>query len=421
MGRGRELVQLAGWLDDRPSPVLVISGLGGLGKSALAKMTALRYGWRFRAVVELSAKDDPAGRHPDALVAALDAVLEMGGALNAAPTSAARQQQALDVLNRDAILLLLDNFESLDEAQTRPWHDFLARLDPRHGSSALLTLRPATKHPLTDLAGVAHLRLERLAPGDALRLLTDGLEARRLWDKVEPVAALSQAQRLRLETLAGQAYLDWAPLSQLAALDAWAERAGRHPYQLRLALAALAYNHNTWAGVGERLNDLRGRDWERQAESLVGASLDDLAAHAAGAVELLQAMLVFRGGASYEALRAVAAGRLVKPPLKQLFRRIVRTRNLRRAVLEHRSLASMTLHVDASDEAFHEPPGRGRGQQPAGGGHAAGPLRPAPPYPRLPGTRRPPDPAHLLAYRRRHAAHFLNMRRSTSGFRCPGS
>ena len=103
VGRGRELVQLAGWLDDRPSPVLVISGLGGLGKSALAKMTTLRYGWRFRAVVELSAKDDPASRTPDALVAALDAVLGMGGALNAAPTSAARQQQALDVLNRDAI------------------------------------------------------------------------------------------------------------------------------------------------------------------------------------------------------------------------------------------------------------------------------------------------------------------------------
>ena len=173
------------------------------------------------------------------------------------------------------------------------WHDFLARLDPRHGSSALLTLRPAAKHPLTDLAGVTHLRLERLAPGDALRLLADGLDPRSLLHKVETVAALSRGNDCAWKPWPG------SPTSVGCRSRSWprwmvGRAAGPHPYQLRLALAALAYNHNTWAGVGERLKRLaRGREG-KTAESLVGASRDDLAARPApGAVELLQAMLVF--------------------------------------------------------------------------------------------------------------------------------
>jgi hypothetical protein len=67
-------------------------------------------------------------------------------------------------------------------------------------------------------------------------------------------------------------------------------------WKQRLALAALAYNHNTWAGIGERLNDLRGRDWEQQAESLVGASIDDLAANAPAAVALPQSPRASRHG-----------------------------------------------------------------------------------------------------------------------------
>jgi len=299
-------VELAEWLRNRPSPVVVISGLGGLGKSALALMAALRQSWRFRAVVTLSAKDDPVACSPSTLVSALDAVLDLGGTLSSGPTSFLRQQWALTLLNETPVLLVLDNLESLDEIQTRAWTDFLAGLDPRQGSMTLLTLRPAAKHPLTDLAGPAHLRLERLAEPDALRLLTDGLDARALWGKVEPITKLAYSEQQRLTALARQAHLEWVPLSHLAALDDWGERAGCHPYQLRLAVGALAYAHNTWVKVRERLHDLRGRDWEQQAEALVGAMLKDLASSAPGAVKLLQAMLVFRGAASYEALRAVA-------------------------------------------------------------------------------------------------------------------
>ncbi len=306
VGRGPELVRIARWLRERPSPVIALSGLGGIGKSALATVAVLRGAWRFRAVVALSARDQPHLK-PDALVPLLDGVLGLGGHLSAAPTEAERLDRAVEALNRMPTLLLLDNLEDLSQAATRAWADFLRRLDPRRGSVALLTLRPAVKHPLTDLAGPAHLPLERLGEPDALRLLADGLTARGLWDKVPVVEKLPLARRERLEHLARRAHLTWLPLGRLAALDDLAERAGRHPYALRLALGDLRYPHVDWAGVLRNVADLRGRDWEAQAEDMVGRMVADLARAKPGALTVLQALLVFQGGATYDALRAVAA------------------------------------------------------------------------------------------------------------------
>ncbi|RME80927.1 MAG: CHAT domain-containing protein [Caldilineae bacterium] len=306
VGRGPELVQIARWLRDRPSPVIALSGLGGIGKSALATMALLRGAHRFRAVVALSARGQPHLK-PDALVPPLDGVLGQEGRLGAAPTEAERLERAIRALNETPTLLLLDNLEDLSGATTRAWADFLKRLDPRRGSTALLTLRPAVKHPLTDLAGPAHLPLERLGEPDALRLLADGLSERDLWVKVPVVEKLTLAQRTRLEDLARRAHLTWLSLGRLAALDDLAARAGRHPYTLRLALGDLRYPHVDWTKALGSVRDLRGRDWEAQAEAMVGRMVADLATAEPEAVSLLQALLVFEGGATYESLRAVAA------------------------------------------------------------------------------------------------------------------
>jgi hypothetical protein len=227
VGRGPELVQIARWLRQRPAAVIAISGLGGIGKSALAAMAALRNAWRFKASVVLSARNTPT-LGPEALVPLLDGVLELGGALTNAPTDAERIHLALQALNASSVLLVLDNLEDLSEASTRAWADFLRRLDPRRGSTALLTLRPAVKHPLTDLAATAHLPLERLGEPDALRLLANGLEARRLWGKVQSTQKLNTAQSQRLQALARRAWLQHIPLGTLAALNELADKAGRH-------------------------------------------------------------------------------------------------------------------------------------------------------------------------------------------------
>jgi len=306
VGRGAELVQIARWLRERPSPVIALSGLGGIGKSALAAMATLRGSWRFRAVVSLSARNNP-HVSPDDLVPPLDGALGRDGALASAPTGEERLAWAIEALNQVPTLLVLDNLEDLAAPATRAWAEFLGRLDPRQGSVAVLTLRPVVKHPLTDLAGPAHLSPERLGEPDALRLLADGLEARRRWDKVPYVRKLTLAQQQRLQDLARRAYLTWLPMGRLAALDELAERAGRHPLALRLALGNLEYRHVTWAKALANVSDLRGRDWEAQAEAMVGRMVADLAQADPEAVALLQALLAFQSGATYEALRAVAA------------------------------------------------------------------------------------------------------------------
>ena len=306
VGRGAELVQVARWLRERPSPVIVLSGLGGIGKSALAAMATLRGSYRFRAVVSLSARNDP-HVSPDDLVPPLDGALGKDGALASAPTREERLARAIEALNQTPTLLVLENLEDLAAPAARAWAEFLGRLDPRQGSVAILTLRPAVKHPLTDLAGPAHRSLERLGEPDALRLLADGLLARHRWDKVPYVRELTLAQQQRLQDLARRAYLTRLSVGQLAALDELAERTGRHPLALKLALGDLEHPHVTWAKALANVSDLRGRDWEAQAEAMIGRMVADLAQADPEAVALLQALLAFQGGATYEALRAVAA------------------------------------------------------------------------------------------------------------------
>ena len=370
VGRGAELVQVARWLRERPSPVIALSGLGGIGKSALAAMATLRGSYRFRAVVSLSARNNP-HVSPDDLVLPLDGALGKGGALASATTREEQLARAIEALNQTPTLLVLDNLEDLTEPATRAWAEFLNRLDPRQGSVAILTLRPAAKHPLTDLAGPAHRSLDRLGEPDALRVLADGLLARGRWDKVPYVGELTLAQRQRLQDLARRAYLAWLPVGRLAALDELAERAGRHPLALKLALGDLEYRHVTWAKALANVSDLRGRDWEAQAEAMVGRMVADLAQADPEAVALLQALLAFQGGATYETLRAVAA-----PGTDE----VVFDDRLRAA------LDSSLLEARGSGEASR---------------YDLHPLTHA-----YLNRQRPPAPATLAELRRRHAGYF---------------
>jgi len=371
VGRGAELVQVARWLRERPSPVIALSGLGGIGKSALAAMATLRGSWRFRAVVSLSARNDP-HVSPHDLVPPLDGALGKDGALASAPTRDERLARAIEALNQTPTLLVLENLEDLAAPATRAWAEFLSRLDPRQGSVAILTLRPAVKHPLTDLAGRAHLSLERLGEPDALRLLADGLKARRRWDKVPYVRKLTLAQQQRLQDMARRAYLAWLPVGRLAALDELAERAGRHPLALKLALGDLEYDHVDWAKALANASDLRGRDWEAQAEAMVGRMVADLAQADAEAVALLQALLAFQGEATYQALRAVAA-----PGTDEV-------------AFDNRLRAAL-------DSSLLEARGSGEGAR-----YDLHPLTHA--YMK---RQRPPAPATLAELRRRHAGYFV--------------
>ncbi len=169
VGRGPELVQIGQLLSAHAEPVILLHGIGGIGKSSLATMAALRHSFRFDAVVFVTAKDEPQNFGVAKIVQALDAVC--GANCQAEATAEKREQAALHELNRRRILLVLDNLEDLAPTATRELAQFLGKLDNRTGSMALLTLRPRHKDPLTALAGGYVLPVDQLDLLNAVRFL----------------------------------------------------------------------------------------------------------------------------------------------------------------------------------------------------------------------------------------------------------
>jgi tetratricopeptide (TPR) repeat protein len=289
----------------RSASVIAISGLGGIGKSALATMAIFRQSWRFKAVVMISARNRPM-LGPDEIVPLLDGALSLKGSIYTLPNQAERLLEAIEALNKNRVLVVLDNFDDLTESAAREWVSFLSDLDPRQGSICLITLRPAVRPPLTDLAGLGHLPLERLGEPDALRLIADRITAGDLWKKVIASEPESIKERQRILDLAEAAYLPALPPNILISLENLSDKAGQHPFALRLAVGDLAYPHVDWVKALSNVSDLRGKDWESKGQAMIGKMVADLLLAAPETANLLQAIMVFHNGATYEALKSVA-------------------------------------------------------------------------------------------------------------------
>ncbi len=315
VGRGAELDAIARWMAHPDRPLWAISGIGGIGKSALATMGALRSSFRFGAIVYGSARTQPDRPFLDHLIEKIDARLAPGQIVSQ-PTRAARQGEALAALKRRPTLLVLDNLETLNRSATASLADFLGRLDPRTGTLALCTLRPARKSPLTDLAGPCALPLERLDPPGGLRLLAEQLTQYDLWPRVEP-AEVRPTQREELADLARRASLrlrDYAEaLPLIAALRELAQAAGEHPQLLRLALGDLHTSPGmTWPRLLRRLRHLAGQRWQERVSDMVGTMVEELAGREPEAAHLLTQVALFRGGAPEEMLCYVHLGERVE-------------------------------------------------------------------------------------------------------------
>ena len=151
-GREEEFRQVARTLADPNSRGFGIWGMGGIGKTALAKEAARRHAWRFRdgGVVFVDAREvapattaellrrtlarlDPAARGDDP-------VFELVARLTGAPG-----------------LIVLDNLESLPDSEYDALARFVGQI-PRNGSHVLLTAR-APIRSIADLPEVTTLLL----------------------------------------------------------------------------------------------------------------------------------------------------------------------------------------------------------------------------------------------------------------------
>ena len=125
-----------------------LTGVGGIGKTALALTVALRHAYRFDALAFASAKGIP-DFGPAQVLEALNVALGLETAAGEAGNLPAAISHRL---NSRRVLLLLDNLESLSPERTRELHRGLDGLDSSNGSRVLMTLRPRERDPLTALA-----------------------------------------------------------------------------------------------------------------------------------------------------------------------------------------------------------------------------------------------------------------------------
>ena len=182
-GREAELSELSQWVVQERCRLVVILGMGGIGKSALVSLLGKQLAPQFDAVLWRSLRDAPSCED---LVADCLAFFSEPPPTEFPPLLEQRINQLIGRLQERRCLLVLDNLETLlekedPEGNYRPGHQGYGRLIERLGESAhrscvVLTSRekPREIEALEGLRGpVRSLRLLGLSQEAARSLLTD--------------------------------------------------------------------------------------------------------------------------------------------------------------------------------------------------------------------------------------------------------
>ncbi|MBA4384193.1 MAG: hypothetical protein C0410_05610 [Anaerolinea sp.] len=136
VGRTEELTALMHVLVDKRIRAIVVTGLGGIGKSTLVQEAIHRSIKRFAGGAAWISARDFAGFSFDR------AVKELLQTFGVPPAEGDSKATLLKYLQGNKSLVVFDNLESLPPDELRQVRGFLSAMSPSWGSKAIITLRP---------------------------------------------------------------------------------------------------------------------------------------------------------------------------------------------------------------------------------------------------------------------------------------
>ena len=288
VGRRRELLEAGQRLGDSGCRGVILTGMGGIGKTCVAAEAGRRNCWRFAGVVFATAKDRPDFGVRDVLD---EMTLGLGLEIAKIADEEQRARAALDVLNATAILLVLDNLETAEEAQRKALAGFLDGIGQMGGSKFVLGYR---EH-LDEFEGLAAVGAVDVGPMDAdaagaLVLREAGLRTPR----VKEILDLGEAER-RHE------------------LNDLVREAGCHPQVLVWVVRGVV-QHGLKA-EREFLRGLKG-PWEKRVEDLIRRQIGLLGTEGRA---VLMRLPIFVGSVDRRALESILGkGEALDEGLRQL-------------------------------------------------------------------------------------------------------
>lgn len=171
LGRKQEIELLNTYLASA-SPVCLIEGFGGVGKTSLAISSAYNQkdSRRFRKIVWISAKglDLTLFRLIDELISGLDKpyIMKM--------ENHKRPLELLKILREGATLIILDNFESVNESEKDDVFNFLGTI-PTPSKTLITSRPPCSSEPFIRNIDINICHLNGLTHSDSMQLLKNEL------------------------------------------------------------------------------------------------------------------------------------------------------------------------------------------------------------------------------------------------------
>ncbi|MEU1983080.1 alpha/beta fold hydrolase [Nocardia sp. NPDC019395] len=256
---------------DSPYPVVSVTGLGGMGKSTVASRAAWRCVEdefvvappRFDVIVWSDQSGD--GATTDTLIDTISRV--MGYPYLKALSMPEKLERAVEHLNSERCLLILDNFSATGESGVL---DLIARIDPRH-SKVLVTSRIGY-------------------PGECWPVEVGGLD-----DSAGRALLTEEAQRLGISATAGELG---------ASADDYLSATGGNPLVIKLTTSQIRYGGDDLASVTA---NLRNATDSAVFDAIFDRSWNEQLAHGGWAQSIIMAIALHSSTATRDAL-AYAVG-----------------------------------------------------------------------------------------------------------------